>query len=75
MPMKTRPESSDHPATLVAAHNATILCLLKCAVLPVRRDHLHAVVLQLLIQAIAIVSFVANRFSGFASIMLKSKVS
>ena len=59
--MKPRPESFDKPSTLIATELSTVLRWLKNSILLMRRNHLDAVVLQIIIEAVAVISFVADQ--------------
>ena len=71
LPLKPDEEALDDPAPLVATQSAAILRSRFDAAGLVRRDHLDALLAQLLVQFIAVARLVATemRFSGLASIM------
>ena len=61
LPLNPGEEALDEPASSVSAEAATILRRWFAAVRTVRRDHLDAILAQLLIQRIAIVGAISNQ--------------
>ena len=60
--MKPRPESFDDPPAFIAAKFSTVLGLLHHTILSVWRYHFHTVILQVIIETVAVVGSVTDQF-------------
>lgn len=62
MPLKPRKEAFNKPPTMVASKLSGILRLLLQSIYFMRRDHINSLFTKVVIQIVAVISLVANKF-------------